>query len=389
VKVTYIERQPGTWRLRIERGRDANNKRLFSYETIQGVEDDAARRRFELLQAHDDGTYAKPDKITFSAAFKQWVKTRRALKKIGRNSEDNYLFMFDEYVEPTLGGMKLQKVTGADIQGVYTRLLTEPSAKREELSPNTVYHLHRILSAFFGKKMGMRKAKVIKVNPMEEVEPPQPTKTEPKAIRDALVPKLLATLECNWMLPIVMLIVGTGLRRGEVIGLRWKDIDLDAAKVRVVGQMMHYRDGTVEWLEQPKTAAGVRTIALATEYIALLRQLKIEAAKLRLKAGLGGGLEDAWVFTRDGVNWIKPGTFGQAFSDHCDQHGFPELTAHGVRHTHITSLLRKVGKTGAKAVSERAGHADLMITLRIYQTVFEEDDIALGELSGGLLGSKK
>jgi integrase len=93
--------------------------------------------------------------------------------------------------------------------------------------------------------------------------------------------------------------------------------------------------------------------------------------------------------SRDGgATPYRPAYLGQSFSEHCDGNGFARVTFHAVRHTHITTLLQRVGKAGAKAVSRRAGHANLSTTLEVYQTVFEEDDRALADLSAGLFNRK-
>ena len=91
-------------------------------------------------------------------------------------------------------------------------------------------------------------------------------------------------------------------------------------------------------------------------------------------------LDDAYVFSRDGgATPYRPAHLGTAFKDHCEAQGLD---------THITTLLQRVGKAGAKAVSQRAGHANLSTTLEVYQTVFEEDDRALADLSAPLFNRK-
>lgn len=381
MKVTYLERAPGTWRLRIELGKGPDGRRQFKYEVVHGSRDNAERRRFMILHEHEEGTFAVPDKVTLGAFFKQWIVTRLAMKKITRSTAENYTQMFNEYVADKLGGSRVQKITGADIQAVYTAMATQPTAKRKVLSDNTVRHMHRIMSSLF---KAARRAKLVKSNPIEEVEAPNRAKQKPKALTAAGAVELLASLAGDWREPITLLALAAGLRRGEVLGLRWKDVELDAGKLHVRGQLVQYNDGTIEW-HVPKTERGLRTISLAAEVVDMLRRLRIEAGTRRMSAGLGGGLDDAYVFTADGVAPIKPKALTSAFSAHCDAHGFAEFTFHGTRHTHLTELLRRVGKTGAKAVSERAGHADVTTTLSIYQTVFESDDRELAELSNGLL----
>ncbi len=384
--ITLKERTPGTWRLRIETGRTEKGVRLFKYETLHGTEDQAKQRRWELLTAHEEGTFTAPEKLTLSAYFKIWKKSRQALKKISRSTADTYEVWFNVYIAPTLGGLRVQKVTGIAIQTLYTDLLTNTEGRKEPLSLNTVACVHRLMTKLF---KDVRKSKIVKVNPMEEVEAPGKKKSAPKAIKEADVLPLMTSLAGDWKEPIAYLGFGAGMRRGELCGFRWKYAELDAARLVIAGQLLEYRDGTIEWVEHPKTDAGVRTIAIDDGLVTMLRRLKFEAMENRMKLGLGGGIDDAYVFTSDGVAPIKPGALTQSFSDHCDKHGLPGFTLHGTRHTHLTELLRKVGKSGARMVQERAGHSDITTTLRTYQTVFESDDRELAGLSSGLTKGAK
>lgn len=382
--VTYRERKPGIWRVRIETGRDQNGVRCFSYETVRGTQDDAARRRFELLSQKDRGVFAAPDKITLIAFMRQWIENRKALEHITRSTAENYTNIAEYYIAPRIGGVRLQKVTGSDVQNLYTTLV------KTKLSRGTIAHVHRILSAAF---KAARRARLITINPIEEVDGPGKIKARPQALDEATAVKLMQSLSGDWKEPIVAMALGTGLRRGELCGLRWRDVDLDGARVHVRGQLIQYRDGTYDYVE-PKTESGLRTVAIAAELVDMLRALRIETAQGMMRLGAGGKIGDGWVFTRDFDNPIRPGTLTESFTLHCEAIGLRlkgerGFTFHGTRHTHLTALLRKVGKAGAKAVSERAGHADLLITLRTYDRVFESDDRNLAELSSGLFGVPK
>lgn len=395
MNVTYIERAPGVWRLRIETGRSTptaahpDGEREFSYETVRGVEDDARRRRFDILRSHEEGSFARPDKLTVAGflgrpvdepeAFSHWVGQRLALGIIGRSSAENYQIMLDAYFLPKLGATKLQKLTAADIQAAYTAML------KDGLSRTTVSQLHRIVRCAF---KSARKTRLIIVNPMDEVVAPKLPKQKPKATDAAGMAKVLAACEGNWKWPIAVVAFGCGFRRGEVLGLRRKDVDLAGAKIAVVGQLVEYHDGSHEW-QAPKTEAGVRTVAISPEVVDVLRKVMRESLEARMRAGVGGdGLDDAPVFTRDGVSWIRPARLSDSFNRLCDRIGLPAFTFHGTRHTHATVLLSKVGKSGAKAVSERLGHADIATTLRIYQTVLAEDDRELAGLMGTICTPK-
>jgi integrase len=179
------------------------------------------------------------------------------------------------------------------------------------------------------------------------------------------------------------------LRRGEVLGLRWKDFDPQTGKLSICGQLIEYKDHSVEWVA-PKTASSLRSVTLPPQTVGLLTALKRQAAEWRLRLGRGAGLGDAFMFTErnDRESPIRPDKLTVSFTRHCDRNALPDFTFHGTRHTHLTALLRSVGKAGAKAVSQRAGHSDITMTLRVYQTVFEEDDSQLASLAGDFLSTK-
>src|SRR5260370_27723876 len=128
------------------------------------------------------------------------------------------------------------------------------------------HHVHAIVSAAF---RAARRAKIIKVNVMEEIEAPQKQRAKPRSLTEAQAGKLLASLEGSWMEPVVALAFATGLRRGEALGLRWGDVDLDGARLHVRGQLVQYRDASVAWVPT-KTEAGERSISLAADAVNML-----------------------------------------------------------------------------------------------------------------------
>lgn len=384
MNITYLQRSPGIWRLRIETGKDKAGKRLFKYETVHGTEDEAARRRYAIMTAHDEGTWAEPSKVTVAQFLTKWVAQRQALGKIGRSTAENYTTLFDSYVVPTLGGKRLQALTGAELQALYTDLLTGGQRNGKPLKASSVALLHSVLGTAF---RGARRAKLVKVNPMEEVEGPSGKRPVPKALDAAGVEKFMAGVAGTWLYPLCVVGLGAGLRRGEIAGLRRCDVDLARGKLHVRGEIVQYRDGSTEW-KAPKTDNGIRSVSIAREIVDMLREVMRAGLEQRMKLGLGNdGLAEAYVFTNPRTGeLIKPNKITNDIRKLCDNLGMPEFSFHGTRHTHITVLLRKVGRSGAKLVSERVGHADITTTLRVYDKVFDEDDAELGELAAGLVG---
>jgi integrase len=151
------------------------------------------------------------------------------------------------------------------------------------------------------------------------------------------------------------------MRRGEVLALRWADINFDAGTLKVAQVIEQTRNAIS--LKEPKTDRSRRTISLGPELVQLLRSHRREQAEWRLKHGLGkdpqdlvfpdwnGSLRDARVFTKQ-------------FSREVKEAGLPHVTFHGLRHTHLSHLLRK--GIPVHVVSERAGHANATITWGVY-----------------------
>jgi integrase len=163
----------------------------------------------------------------------------------------------------------------------------------------------------------------------------------------------------------IFLAFATGVRRGELLGLRWRDVDLERARLSVVQAVEQVR-GVVKKgvaLKEPKTSHGRRTIALSPAAVAELRRHRAEQAKERLKLGLGK-VEGNLVFTTALGEVIAPNAFSKAFAAIVARVGIPRCRVHALRHTHITELLR--AGVHPKIASERAGHSSVAMTLDTY-----------------------
>lgn len=202
-------------------------------------------------------------------------------------------------------------------------------------------------------------------NPADAVEPPRPPRRELQVPDAAEVRDLLAAADGTPYGPLVRLAVLTGMRRGELLGLRWGDVDLDAAVLhvqqsaqRITGQGMIFR--------QPKTRLSRRSIALSPVAVALVRQHRRRQAETRLLAG--SAYEDqGLVFTSGLGSPVEPGNLLRGWSKIVAVAGAPHVRFHDLRHAHATLLLRQ--GVHPKIVSERLGHASIAITLDTYSHV--------------------
>ena len=154
------------------------------------------------------------------------------------------------------------------------------------------------------------------------------------------------------------------MRRGEVLGLRWSDVNLDVARVSVVRTLVVV--GHEVLVSEPKTAKGRRSVALDPATVAALRNHRRAQRKERLSFGEGWN-DEQLVFTLEDGTRIHPTRFSAWFSQHARRAGLPVIRLHDLRHSYATAALS--AGIPAKAVSERLGHANVSITLDTYSHV--------------------
>lgn len=377
MKVTILEKRPGVFRLRIETVDGATGERKFAYETVKGTSDDAARRRHAILAKYEEGSWSDPSRLTVARFLETWLENKLAMGVIGKLTHDNQWAMIRKWIMPACGATRLQRLKAEQIQDLYKDMI------KKGLAAITVAALHK--NVMVPAMRDARKSRLVVVNVLEEVTPPRAGRTEPKALDPAAVERILRGLTGSWIEHISLFALGTGLRRGEACGLRWKDVDLAARVVHVRGEIVQFQTKEAGWIwKEPKTLAGVRTVSLPAPLVEMLTELRATVASRNLAE-----LREGYVFTDGGLAPMMPRAVSSAFKAIARKCGVEGRGAfHRLRHTHITVLLRNVGKEGAKAVSQRVGHANVMITLNVYQTVFEGEDKGLADLAAGLFAGR-
>jgi integrase len=221
------------------------------------------------------------------------------------------------------------------------------------LTAQTVLHIHRTLSQALAHAV---KTGVLFKNPAEQVKPPRPPRREVALLSKAEVAALLHAAESTPLYLPVLVGVTTGMRRGEILGLRWSDIDLKRATLTVNQSLERLAGKTT--LKPPKTSGSRRTITLPA--------LTVEA----LKAHRAAQATERWlgkpelVFAHADGSAFDPDSMTKAFDRLVEAAGVRRITFHGLRHTHISHQL--MDGVHVKIVSERAGHANVSITLSVY-----------------------
>lgn len=329
---------------------------------------DAEKLVTELVKRHNDGDYRAPDKITLGAYLSErWLPAQRSqLKDTTFHSHESNLKL---HVLPTLSGVPLARLGPEDLDALYARLLDSgrrnASGDGPGLSPSSVRYIHRILRKALGD--AVRKGTIVR-NPAALADPPKRnTKRRNREMgvwTAAQLQTFLDSVDGHRLAPAFVLAAHTGMRRGEVAGLRWADVDLAA-------KLIHVRQAAVVVnyelrLSDVKTANGERTIDVNDDVVRALIAWSQRQGEERLLVGADYADGDL-VFARPDGTPTHPEVFSRTFDRLVTRSPLPRIRFHDIRHTHA-SLLLKAG-VPMKVVSERLGHATASFTLDVYSWV--------------------
>lgn len=313
----------------------------------------------QLEEKIASGNYVEPSKLTVEGYLLQWLKDY--CSHLSPTTLEGYKNYIHGHIIPFLGKLNLQKVKPVDIQRFYN------SEFEKGYSGTTVLQEHRILSRAFKEALINN---LIENNPMLKVKSPKKNDFEPQIYDDVQFNKLLNSVAgTNDEIPI--LLAGMlGLRRGEVLGLRWKDINFEEKTISIV-QNVIFANGQIQF-KSPKTKKSQRTIAAPEGLLKVLENHYIRQGKHRLKYGPKYKNYDL-VYCKENGEPFNPRSFSRHFKDLLEKYNLPRIRFHDLRHFNATMML-KYG-IDVKIASERLGHSSPNITQKIYQHVTKDMDL--------------
>jgi len=363
MKGYVYQRAKGSWTIVYDLPMDiVTGKRRQKAQTIKGTKRNAERALREVLLSLEQGSYVKPNKITAGELLRQWLKGYASMNTTDRTQE-SYTSIIERHLIPALGRVSLVDLQAQYIQSYYAKKLSDGRADgKGGLSARSVVYHHRILSKAldYAVKMGLVVRNVAKV-----VEPPRVARVTMQTLSQEEVSRFLdAARETDYYVYFATLLY-TGLRRGELLALRWRNLDLNNGKLSVVETA--YRLGSGEYrIKAPKTSLSRRTVILPPSLIELFKVYRFDQELLRIQLGISLNADD-FVFIRPDGSPINPNAVTLAFRRIIKRAGLKNIRIHDLRHTHATLML-KAG-IHPKVVSERLGHANIGITLDIYSHV--------------------
>lgn len=344
-----------SWQIQIYTGMGPDGKLKRHFETVHGRKSDAQRRLNELLVSLEKGVYTPPGKMTVAEHLNNWLAGYVKTNCSQRTFED-YESIVNRHLIPALGHIQLKQLHHQNIQGYYSRAM-------ENLTARTVHKHHRVLSQSL--KSAVRQGYLGR-NPAELVDPPQPRKKTMRTLTPSEVESLLSSSLDSYYYPVIYTAISTGLRQAELLGLRWRDIDLDMMSISV-NQVLYKRRGICQFKE-PKTAHSRRRVSMTPKLAVFLREYKTERSILYLKLGKQLTLDDL-VFSSIGNKAIDPGVLTHAFAKMARKAGIEGVHFHTLRHTFASLMLLRGAKP--KVISEALGHSSVAFTMDVYSHIIE------------------
>jgi integrase len=361
-----IRRGKNSWRLKFDIGADPlTGERRIRYHTFRGTKRDAEIKLAVLISENSKGQYVDTSKVTLAEFIERWERDW-AQSHVSAKTFERYAELLRNHVAAHIGNVHLQKLRAIHINELYGTLL-RGSEDRRALAPRTVGHVHRVLHRALGhaNRWGL-----VQQNVAALVTPPRVASTELELLTPAQVQTVLHTLEGRSVYPILVAALATGMRRGELLALRWQDVDLDGAILRVEQSLEQTKTGLR--FKSPKTKFGRRRITLPASAVAVLRDHRKAQAEQRLKLGMGKAPADSLVFATWEGKPRSPNSLTKEWTEAIKATNLPRVTLHSLRHTHASHLI--ASGLNVLAISRRLGHGSPTITLGVYGHLFPSKD---------------
>jgi len=340
----------------INLGRDPETgKSKQQWVSIKGTRKDAEIRLSELLSQLDNGLYIKPGKSTLAEFLKLWLRDY-AKPNLSPRGFERYESIVRVHLTPSLGSIPLTKLQPERVQKYYTAKLNSG------LSARTVRYHHVVLH--IALKTAVKWGLVAR-NVADAVDPPRTRNTEMRTWNEDEIAQFLETAKDSPYFALFHTALFTGMRRSELLALRWHDVDFIFSQVYVSRSLHHLKDGSYVFT-QPKSAKSKRMIKLSPDaFVVLSEHMEKQEA---IWADTGKPLTDNdLVFSTPKGKPLRPNTVSRAWTMLAARAGVSVIRLRDARHTHA-SLMLKAG-IHPKIVQERLGHASIQITLDTYSHV--------------------
>jgi integrase len=349
-------------RLRLEDG----TVRLF----YRHSQDEAEAALAEALKTLSQGLPLPDARITFGAWLQEWLAGLPVQGRSGKQLKPSTVDYYRRYVEAhllrsPLAAKPLAKLEAADLERLYQRMTAVPADGGLGLSSTSAHHLHAVVHRALAK--AVRQGKVVRnvAELVDEDARPVVDHHEMRVLADADYGRFLDAIKGERLEALYVVAVREGLRQGEILGLRWWDVDLDGGTLAVTGSLQGARRSSLT-IGEPKSRRSRRSLALFPETVEALREHRARQLQERLRAGSVWADRDL-VFPNEFGAYLSTTTLTRNLDGILRGAGLPDVRFHDLRHSAATDWLKN--GMHPKVASERLGHASVGITLDLYSHV--------------------
>ena len=343
--------------------------------------DEVNDKRLELLDNNRRGVPSVASSMPLGEYLDHWLD-EVAVHDLRASTFTRYRALVRDYITPQLGKKRLNRLSTSDVRRLMVTLSRAKGKSGRVLSPRTLQFVHAVLRSALQHAV---REELIGRNVVKLVSPPRSAPSEVTPLAPAVARQFLVVASDHWLVALWLVLITTGLRRGEVLGLAWSDVDLDAGTMRV-RRTVQKLDGEFVFGE-PKSARSRRALTLPQVcVVALRRQPAITAERAVGPQSRVPGQPRDLIFTATSGRPVEPRSVNVAFDRLLVRAGVPHARVHDLRHTCATLLLSEGASD--REVMEQLGHSSIGITMNTYAHVLDESKRRMASSMDSFFGDR-
>lgn len=351
------------WEGRISTGFDPKTGKQKQRSVSGKTQKEVAQKLRQLTAEVDQGTYQEPSKVTVGDWLDIWAD--EYLGNVKPMTVKNYREHIANHIKPELGSIHISNLTTTDIQKFYNSL-GQPEGDRLGLAPKTIKCIHGILHKALQQAIAVG---YLRTNPTEACSLPRVERKEIHPLNDEDIQKFLQAIRGHRYEALYLTALFTGLRRGELCGLTWDCVDLEAGRIVVKKQLQNIPGSPGEYRFVSLKNDKSRSITIASSLVNVLRQHK-ESQNILMRNAKELWMDTGFVFTNEVGDHLSPSTVYHQFKKIAASIDLPDARLHDLRHSFAVASLR--AGDDIKTVQSNLGHHTAAFTLDVYGHVTEE-----------------
>lgn len=349
-----------SYQITIEGGYDElTGKRIRVYKNVNGSKREAKSIMHRMITEMEQGKLTPKSNKKVGEWMDEWLDNY--LPNIEETTRRGYRNKIKCYIKPVLGDIYIKSLRTEHIQRMVNDMIDR------EFSPKSIRDAFNNINAAMKKAVKLR---LIPYNPCEAVELPKLKKYRAEVYSAEMIQELLDIATGTDMYLPIFLLVMVGLRRGELLALRWEDIDFKNNILKVRNNMVNGEKGCI--IKAPKSESGIRDIYLGDDVMTVLKQARLDYMNDAFSYGVGFQNLGFVIRQEDGSPY-RPDSITQKWERFVEAHNLPKIRLHDLRHSNATALIQ--AGVNPRVVQQRLGHSDVNITLNTYTHVLPEMDM--------------